>query len=211
VLEYSPEPMVPEDWSFFWSHYDYEYHIVNTATFIDYDGDDFEFTLEFRPWGADWEDYAAIGRAWTYPPGYDFYMEKLANGEPSPWGDFGPGGGASASSGTGSAPVDSADSGSGGGGSSAGGGLASAPSFSVDELKAIYDAINADAWDLSQDTAKYEVIRDKYFKGAGADEYVEKDDDSDYRYRWNSVDGSGRVDVYFNKSDDGFKMLGYAW
>ena len=86
-----------------------------------------------------------------------------------------------------------------------------APSFSVDELKNIYDAINADAWDLSQATAKYEDIRDKYFNGAGADEYIGNDDDSDYRYRWNSVDGSGRVDVYFNKSDDGFKMLGYAW
>ena len=214
-LEYSPEPMVPEDWSFFWnSYYDYESHIVNTATFIDYDGDEFEFTLEFRPWGADWEDYAALGRAWTYPPGYDFYMEKLANGEASPWGSFGPGydGSGGGPAGTGSdIDSDSGASTSSGGGAAAGGGLASAPSFSVDELKAIYDAINADAWDLSQGTAKYEEIRDKYFKGAGADEYIEKEDDSDYRYRWNSVDGSGRVDVYFNKSDDGFKMLGYAW
>ena len=212
-LAYSPEPMDLSEWSFYVNNYATGYCVMS-AVFVDFDGDTFELDLRFKPWGADWEEDIDFGRAAIYPPGYYEYWGKVMNGEPSPFGDFGPGGGAASTGGsTGFGSDDDSDSGastSSGGGSSAGGGLASAPSFSVDELKSIYDAINADAWDLSQDTAKYEDIRDKYFKGAGADEYI-GDDDSEYRYRWNSVDGSGRVDVYFNKSNDGFKMLGYAW
>ncbi len=82
-LTSSPEPMVPADWTFYRVQ-DSENKIVNTSDFTDFNGDTFNYSLFFKPWGADWQDEVDSGRP-VYPPGYDEYVEKINNGEPSPF------------------------------------------------------------------------------------------------------------------------------
>ena len=79
----SPEPMVPADWTFYQAQ-DSDDKIVNTSDFTDNNGDTFNYSLFFKPWGADWQDEVDSGRP-TYPPGYEDYIAKVNAGEPSPF------------------------------------------------------------------------------------------------------------------------------
>ncbi len=81
-LTYSSTPMVPLDWTFYVSQ-DAENKIVNTTDFIGDDGDSFNNSLFFKPWGADWQDEYDSGRP-TYPPSYEDYIAMVNAGEPSP-------------------------------------------------------------------------------------------------------------------------------
>ncbi len=82
-LTYSSTPMVPLDWTFY-KVQDSENKIVNTTDFIGDDGDMFNNSLFFKPWGADWQDEVDSGRRGTYPPGYEDYIAMVNAGEPSP-------------------------------------------------------------------------------------------------------------------------------
>jgi hypothetical protein len=84
ALEYSPDPMVPIDWTFYVSH-EADNKCVNTTDFTDFEGDTFSSSIFFKPWGADWQAEIDFGRAGIYPPGYDDYMKKVNNGESSPF------------------------------------------------------------------------------------------------------------------------------
>ena len=57
--------------------------IETYASFIDYHEDEFRFSIYFKPWGDDWQ--LERGDGGVLPPGLNEYLEKIRNGEPSPF------------------------------------------------------------------------------------------------------------------------------
>jgi hypothetical protein len=82
VYSYGLEPPQAYEWALRFSS-DESDLIETYASFIDYEEDEFRFSLYLKPWGDDWQSETEDGG--LLPPGFDDYLDKIRKGEPSPF------------------------------------------------------------------------------------------------------------------------------
>jgi hypothetical protein len=82
VYSYGLEPPQAYEWALRFS-LDESDLIETYASFIDYEEDEFRFSLYLKPWGDDWQSETEDGG--LLPPGFDDYIAKIKAGEPSPF------------------------------------------------------------------------------------------------------------------------------
>jgi hypothetical protein len=187
TLEYSSEPMVPLDWTFFVDK-DFDNRIVNTTGFIDYTGDTFDSCLFFKPWGADWQKEINSGRAGTYPPGYEDYTKMVNNDEPSPFDGGNPATGNNSSGGNTPAPGGN----DGNGGTQPPGGDGKTK-LNYAELLEIQPSFNLES--MTGNAYTYAQVIETL---GGTEGHLQKTSmENRWKYFWYATDG-GKLEVIFN-------------
>ena len=185
--DYGKVPLDPANWWLGLSPISEEPMIIISDTYIDIDGDGFEYMYGFRPYGALWEDEISRGSKQKVPPGYEGYIAEL-NGGGS--------GGSSASGGP-----------TGSGGRTGNGGDGMLDIATYEQFKEVLSEISDLSWTNAEGPMTYEVVVELF---GGVEGRLEEDYDTYVKYEWFVAGGGGGGSILFDKKDGELIYSGYG-